>query len=341
MQTCDSNEQTALMIGSGVGATAPTHVTIRGITLRQGYADADVFLAARVDHLTLDDVGFSGQWTAGSGNSSPAAGLRLLSGGTAHPIVELKVSACRFSGVTYGIATMDVENGGMTNDTVTGSSLQACEFADCYSAIVTTAGVSYMNITGSTFTRLDGIAIQCSASNGVVSAGSRFTDVAQASGIYAIYWDADTQNCGSVADGFVTAISTSIYDGHPGYNIIVSSSTGSSGTAGKAVYGPVLLLDASVAQASPFSWDVSQVTSIIMDYSMVRYDRRRLGQLQVITDGTTASIVDMANELGTATGISWGYTITGTAPKMLTLTYTTTSTGWNIFMKYTQTTWLA
>ena len=89
-------------------------------------------------------------------------------------------------------------------------------------------------------------------------------------------------------------------------------------------------------------YDLSQVTAIVMDYSMTRGTLRRIGQLRIISDGTTASIVDSASDLGASLGISWGYTITGSAPSILTLTYTTTALpANNIFMKYTITSWLA
>jgi hypothetical protein len=80
---------------------------------------------------------------------------------------------------------------------------------------------------------------------------------------------------------------------------------------------------------------------MIIDYSVIRGGSRRLGRLQIITDGNTASIADSGNDLSGSTGISWSYTITGISPKTLTITYASTSTGVNASMKYTTLAWLA
>jgi len=335
LATSDNLANTDLMIGNGTHAVVPSYVAITGITVTQTYAGADVFHASRVDHLRLDEVSLVGVWQTGQGTASNTAALRLMSHGSAYPVNNLYATNCRFSHVVYGLSMYD------DTDMVSYATMVGCEFSNCHNGVRGYAGFGSSSITSSTFINIDDVGMLLTGSNGVVSSSNRYIRIATISGTYAISWDATTQNCGSVADVFTLPMAFGINDGHPGFNVILNS-TNSNNTGGLTVFGPILLLYGVTGHSSVLQFDLSQVTAIIMDYSMSRGTLRRIGQIQVISDGTTASIVDAASDLSGSMGISWSYTITGVSPKILTLTYTTTALpANNIFMKYTITSWLA
>ena len=333
--TSDNLGNSGYMIGNGTGSIAPTYLSLTGITITHTYANADVFRASRVDHLKLEDVALVGPWHTGQGVSYNTAALRLMSHGNIHPVNHLYASNCQFSHTAYGVAMYD------DSDVVNYATFVGCEFSNCFNGVVGHAGFGLSSIASSTFINLDDIGLILHGSNGVVSSNNRYQAVAILSGSYGVTWDINTQNCGSIADVFSMPLALAVYDGHPGFNVILNS-INSNNTGGLTVFGPILLSYGVAANPSVLQYDLSQVTAIVMDYSMTRGTLRRIGQLRIISDGTTASIVDSASDLGASLGISWGYTITGSAPSILTLTYTTTALpANNIFMKYTITSWLA
>jgi hypothetical protein len=328
--TGDSLGQTDVNIGAN-SATAPSKISISHITLTQSNKTGDVLVLWRSSNIDLFHVALAGSYTQGDGSSNASASLRVRSNGGLLPCSQINATNCQFTNSVYGVAPANI------NDYCNAVSLVGCYFTYCYTAILTNANTNNIKTSSSEFQYIDGFAINAVGSNGITSIGNNYSNVAQITGPFYIYWNNSTQNCSSVSDTFDVSFSTSIFDGNHGYNLIVNAQGAS--ISNQNPFGPVLL---SNNQSSPslsgISFDLTKATAITINYTVTRGSLSRIGKIEIITNGVIAGLSDVGTDLLGSTGISWSYSIAG---GYINLLYTSTNTGNNAFMKYLQTTWLA
>ncbi len=332
--TVDSLGQTDANIGIGL-ADVPHDITISGMTITQTSANGDVISIVRSHHVLLNEIHARGPWERGDGSITNTAGIRLMSIGTAAPCEFIRLVNSRIEGTVYGISCTGAGNlcNYLTTDGV--------EISNCWKGILGGSGLKYSQISTTCFFEIDNIAVDLAGSSSVVSIANTYSNVAVVGGTYAISWGPGTGNCVSMSDSFtMPSTSSRINDSSPLSNLInnAPSAGGGSGSASSTVYGPVALIDNQVSASTGVTFDLSVSTAMIIEYSVNRGAARRIGRLQIISDATTASIIDSGIDLGASTGVSFGYSIAG---GVLTLRYSTTATGTAGAMKYTKISWLA
>jgi len=82
---------------------------------------------------------------------------------------------------------------------------------------------------------------------------------------------------------------------------------------------------------------VATSTNWFVDYSLTRTTGRKTGTLHIVSDGTTAQVINDSVAIGDP-GVSFSADVSGGNVRLL---YTTTSTGSNVTMKYTTKRWNA
>ena len=328
--TGDSLGQTDVNIGANAAIT-PNGITISHIALTQSNKTGDVLDIWRTTNIDLFHVTLEGHYVQSDGSINGTASLRVRSNGALLPCSMINATNCHFSHSVYAFASSNI------NDYCNFVSFVGCYFTYCYTAILTTANINNIKTTSSMFEYIDSFAVNVVGSTGVTSIGNNYANVAQITGPFYIYWNSSTQNCSSISDTFDVPFSTSIFDGNPGYNLIVNSS--GSNISNQSPFGPVLL---SNNQTSPtisgISFDLTKANAIMINYTITRGPLARIGKIDIITDGVTAGISDLGNDLSSSVGVNWTYSISG---GRINLLYTSTNTGNNAFMKYQQTAWLA
>lgn len=329
-QTADSHGNVGLMIGTDSG-TIPNNILINGMTLTQSSSTGDVLQLVRCNHVLLDNVALIGTWVTGNGNSPATAAIRLQSLGGVYPCEAISLLNTTLSNTAYGISCYDAA------DYAQYISIINSEIKSCFSGIYSGPNLTFMKISSSTFLDIDSVGLDVYGSNNIASIANTYINIAAMLGTYSIAWNNSAQYCSSIADNFNCLLQDRIYDSNLGFNIVANAP--SMGVGNTTLYGPITLLD---NQGSPLStsitYDITQFTAITLNYTIVRDSTRRIGQFQIISDGSTAAIADSGTNLGGSPGITLGYSIVGTT---LTVTYISTNTGTNATMKYTDSSWLA
>ena len=334
-QTADSLLQTSTNIGLG-GAKTPTRISITNMNITQTTLNGDVIQLNRCDHVKFENVLLKGPWVNGNGNAANTAAIRISSFGNVYPCSNISIINSKLTGTVYGVISKDSN---LLNNVTTYVTVINTEFNTVWLGFTGDHDLSFCKISSSTFLNIDTNCISSTGANNIVSIGNNFVYTTISGGIFPIYWDATTTNCSSIGDSFANpnGNATNIFNANPSYNLILDAAAFNGATVTQR---PLLLLDNQISPANTsVNFDLDQVNSIIMDYTIVRGSSYKIGRLQIISNGTTAAIFDNGNNLASDPGVVWGVTVTGTAPKILTLTYTTTTTGQSATVKWVQYQW--
>jgi hypothetical protein len=333
IETADSLGQTGMNLGLG-GAVMPTSIIIEGMTVTQTTENGDGIRLNRCDNVWLNNIHVEGAWQTFDGPGPGSTGIRVVGQSVVYTNPFITITQSKISDFVYGIKA------GSTGDYCSYLRVNGCQFHHCYNGFVGGSGLSYSKISMSTFRTIHDIALILEGTESVVSASNDYIDVAIDSGTYSISWDAITNNCASIGDSFNCSIADRILDGNPSNNLINNAPSGGGGGGGGSltVFGPITLLDNQVSAATSITMNTALKTAAVMEYSINRGSTRKIGRLQLITDGSTANIIDTGIDLGGSTGVTFGYSISG---GILTILYSTTNTGTSGYLKYTMVSWLA
>jgi hypothetical protein len=328
MQTADSNGEIEGNIGAD-GAALPNGITLVDLCIEQPSELGDGIRLQRGSNIRLSGVKIVGPGI-GTGN----AGVRIESLGTSFIPKDIMLQDCEISGFYDAV---------LINDPVTDTRINLCNLNYCTNGITLGAdpvfgGPSRTKISDTIFSDIQGWGIGCFGPNpGVISTGNSFDSVGVETNS-PIVWGLTAVDCASIADHFTDCNLPLISNLNPSRNVIVGPQQVSISTQIPNLSGPVFIENnhPAVFQTTTLSWDSAQYNNIILDYTMVRDQSRRVGKLTILTDGTNAVVQDEFNTLGADLGIEFGY---GIIAGVLTLTYISTNTGVDADFYYNETKW--
>lgn len=334
IETADSLGQTGMNVGLG-GAIMPTSIIIEGITVTQTSDGGDGIKLNRCNNVWINNVNIDGIWETIDGTTPDGTGIRIVGQSVVHTNPFITITHTKISDFVYGIRC------GFSGDYCKYLRIDRCQFHHCFNGFIGGPGLSYSKVSMSVFNTMQDIGLLLQGSESVVSLSNDYIDVAIDSGTYSISWDPATNNCASIGDSFNGIIANRIIDGNPSANLINNAPSGGGGGGGGgslSVFGPITLLNNQASASTSITMDTSLKTAAVMEYSVKRGSTRKIGRLQLITDGSTANIVDTGTDLGGSPGVTFGYSISS---GILTITYSTTNTGSPGYLKYTMVSWLA
>lgn len=337
IQTADSNGNVLTNIGLDE-AVPPDYINITDMWIHQPNDNGDVIRLQRSSMVRLDGVKITGPRTFPSAVTNETAGVKVESLGTVPDLIphNIILHDCEMSGLGHGV---------YIDDPVTDIRIDLCTFRECLYGVTLGAaavlgGPARTRITNTTFVDIEQNAISCYGNNlGVISSANSFDNVGTYGDVPAIYWDSSTTGCASIGDQFGTVFSK-IDDRNPGRNVIVGPQQVSISTFTPNLMGPLTLLDnyPTTPQNTAISYDVNQYNTINIDYSLNRSPNKRIGRLTILTDGNNAVLQDEYTTLGSDLGVTFGYKLVS---NVVTLTYTTSTTGNAAVMTYTETKWFS
>jgi hypothetical protein len=337
VRTADSAGNTALNIGMD-SAELPNGIDLIDLWLDQPNASSDVVHLQRASMVTLQGVRISGPRVNLSEVQIETIGIKVQSLGTMPTSMpkNIVIDDCEIYGMGHAVYSDDPIKGLKINL----SNIHDCWYGVTLGANAVLGGPAMTKITNTVFADIEATGIACYSSNlGVISMGNSFDQVGVHYATNAIYWSDGANGCASIGDQFGASAIKSISDNNPAKNTIVGPQQASISTYTPNLIGPVTLLDNNpvLAVNTTISYDVTKFNTINIDYSLNRDTSKRSGKLTILTNGTAAVVQDEFTTLGSDLGVTFGYRITA---NMVTLTYTTTGTGHDAVMSYTETKWL-
>lgn len=336
MQTADGDGNTNVNIGLD-SAQLPIDIHLVDIWLHQTNSIGDVLRLQRASKVRLLGVRMSGPRPYLDPATGDTAGVKIESLGTVPGMIphDIVLQDCEIHGMGHAV---------YTDDPCKDVRIDLCNFHDCWRGV--TLGVSAVlggpqrtRITNTVFERIESHGICCFGTNlGVISSACSFDVVGEIARVAAIYWAGGTEGCASIADQFSASTAQRISDNNPSHNVIVGPQQVSISSYSPNMIGPLKLEDnhPNYAQSLPISYNVQVTDSIALDYSLNRDKSKRMGRLSILTDGTSAQLNDEFTALGPDLGVKFDYSL---ASNVITLTYTTSTTGFDAAMTYTETKW--
>lgn len=329
-QTVDGAGNTDANIGTDL-ATLPTGIDISGIWFDQPSDIGDAIRLQRCNRIRLDGVRLTGPRPPSTDVQLDAAGIRLDSFGTAILTEQISISGCEISGMGHAIYSMDpIEEVRITS----------CYIHSSWNGVVMgsagslSGGPKRVKVMTSSFADLDGNGISYDGANlGIISMGNSFNRVGLQFSSNPVYWGPNSRGCASMGDQFEGSVVDDIADLNPAMNLILDPQMASLTSQIPMQIGPVTLLDSDTDAPTIITYDTAEFNTITLDYSMTRGASKRMGKIRILTDGTNAVVQDDATTLGADLGVTFSYSI---ATGFVTLTYTTTATGEDAVMNYTE-----
>ena len=344
MRTVDSNGSADANIGVGDGVvTYPTDIDLVDLWIDQGNPNGDAIRLQRASRVSLDRVKITG--IKPSTISNQTYGIKIESLGGIYIPSNVTINSCEISGLGHAV---------YSDDPVKFIRIDMSDINNCWHGVTLGAGSPstgpvMSKITNTVFRDIESTGIACYSTNlGTISSANTFMNVGL--GVeppaYAIYWAAGSNGCASIADQFDDAITKKIADNNPGKNVIVGPQQVSISTYTPNLIGPINLLDnrPTIPVDTDLTYDPAQYNTIHIDYSMNRSTSKRTGRLTILTDGTNSVLQDEFTTLGTDLGVNFGYRMVHNVianSNTVIVTYTTTITGSNATMRYTENKWLS
>lgn len=336
VETADSNGNTDINIGLD-SATLPVDIDIIDLWLDQLNSTGDVVRLARSTNVTLDSVRISGPRQNLSNVQIETAGIRVESLGNVISSGNFVVVGCEIYGMGHAFYTDDP----VTDIRIDRSKIHHNWHGVTLGESANLGGPYRTHVTNTVFANIESTGIACHGSNpGVISMGNSFTDVGVFYSTSPIHWGFGTQGCASIGDQFDSSSFKDIINDNPTKNIVVGPAQVSIAVNKPELIGPVTLLDNKpvIPQDTTITYDSREYNTVHIDYSLTRSTDKRSGRLTILTDGTRAVVQDEFTGLGNDLGVTFGYKLLA---NVVTLTYTTTTTGSDATMSYTETKWLA
>jgi hypothetical protein len=336
----DSLQQVDANIGNN-SATRPTFINISNLTF-ENTLDYSVGLISDARSCVFSNVRFAGPLINPTAPGNNTYGVFLES----TPVLQttnIRFVGCDFDGLSFAVVADD----DMQNITWDG-----CVFSQLYRGFklgenTTGSGSSVdgpngLRIINSYFDEVSNTAIYgYSDITGIYSAFNKFHEVGNS---YAgagnaaapiIIFNADGNN--SIGDSFDrNDADDALYArvSHGSFSVFAQYPTETHfGTLRQKNGGEVLLLDnTSSATATGILFSTSEMPMAIIDYKMIRNGKYRNGTLKIVHTTTDQSIDD---EFSENLDIGITFSLVNDGSSLLTgLAYTTTTTGFNVTLKY-------
>lgn len=343
-RSCDSLGQIDTAIGTN-SAAFPVNINVVGMTF-QGLNVDTIVLLQRINTVAFVDVSIAGNYTYGSGNASAQKGLVVENLGFGYTSRNIAFERVFFLDLVYGIYVDDV---------VVNSSFTHCAFLSNYNGAnigLAGNGPQSFRISNSNFRTIESTAFLVgSTSNGVASTNNRYdTPVSDfGGGTHIISFGPNTYNCSSIGDSFyrsvVTPSTLRVNIGDPTQNVLLSGQDAAVVPHGipshtPDLFGPLTVLDAQFFPALlGLSYPVASYNTIFIKYGVNLNGIIRSGVFQITSDGTFlgTNLVDTFDEVGGATGITFGAFLIGANIEIL---YISGFSGFNANFTYIEEKWL-
>jgi hypothetical protein len=337
IQTADSDGNTEANIGLE-GAILPDGINLTDLWIHQPNANGDVIRLQRSSRVRLKGSKFSGPREYPSPSTNDTAGVRIESLGTVPELIpnDIIIHDCEMIGLAHGVYSDDP----IADLRIDLASFRTCKNGVTLGASAVLGGPTRTKVTNSIFINIEDHGIACYGSNlGAISTGNSFDDVGVYGQVPAIYWDSDTSGCASIGDQF-GEVHSKVDDRNPSKNVIVGPQQVSISTMEPNLIGPITLTDnfPTSPQNTPITYDITRYNTINIDYSLNRSPGKRIGKLTILTDGVDTVLQDEYTTLGADLGVTFGYKLIA---NVITLTYTTSTTGNAAVMTYTENKWLS
>lgn len=333
-ETVDSAGNIELNIGID-NALLPKYIDIVDIWFNQPYPLHDGIIINRASSVKLHGVKVTGPRVYQGNLEVETNGIAINSYGLVYVPTKISLYDCEISGMGNAI---------YSGDPITYLQVDHSDLHDCWRGLTVRSDNGYggprlTRVTNSNFGRIDSHGIWCSdTDDGVISMANVFESVGITQNASPIYWDATARNCASIADRFTNTFSPGIFDGGTGTNLIVDNEKFSIPNNSPNLAGPLILLDNSASQNTGITYLILQYNNAQISYTITRGLNKRSGKLTILTNGTQAIVEDEFISLGSDIGVTFSYAI---ANGIIRLTYTTTNTGIDAMMYYTDVKWLA
>lgn len=338
IRTTDDKGNTEANIGMD-SAQTPVDIDLIDLWVDQTNPNGDAVRLQRSSKVRLIGLRITGPWQNSSNVQIDTSGIRIESLGTAYPTANIIVDDCEMMGMGHAV---------YSDDPIADLRIDLSTVRNCLNGVTlgldaVLGGPARTRITSTTFVDLDGTAIGCYGTNlGVISMGNSFDEVGAFCGVNPIIWGPGTNGCASIGDQFGAQASPSIKNirnDNPGSNVIFGPEQVSISTYQPALIGPHTLVDSNPVTYQPttISYDATKFNSIYLDYTLVRGTDRRIGKLTILTDGINAILQDDSTTLGNDLGVLFDCSIIS---GIVTITYTTTATGTDAQLYFTETKWL-
>lgn len=328
IETADSDGNTGANI-----ATMVYNISLEDLTVYRS-GDGDVININRASNVRLERLRVNALTDIVTTTLS-AAGVRIQSFGSMFIPKNITLNDCDITLVKYGV---------YSDDPIENLRIILCNFNNCVDGVTlgdsaVFGGPTAVKVTNCNFNSIRNRGIYYNGSNfGVVSTANSFITVGSNT-VSPIYWGATSKGCSSLGDQFIDTVSQYITNLNPGENNSFSSQKVSFSRVIPDRIGPMTLANNHpvIVQDLDISYDPEEFNTIMLDYSLSRSNSKRVGRLTVITNGATALLQDEFTTFGSDLGITFGYRISS---GLLILTYTSTNTGFDAEMYYTETKWL-
>ena len=332
-RTADSLGQTGANIGDN-SATLPTSIVVRDMTVN-GSGDASntnpVIILQRCTDVSIADTKLINSWVPGTGLGNGNNGITIQSLGTAVTTGNINISATTIEYASNAIEMIDpIIKVNIINNTVYGS------YNGVYIGISAYGSPNYISVQSTTMQNIDHNGMYIDTAGTVSSIGNRYINVGSGA-TSAIIFSVNANGCQSVADTFNTGNrALCVVNNNPGKNLIFDP------TQTELVSNTPTPFIAAVSSnqvnaSTGISFSVAGITTFtaFIDYAVNLGTYRKAGRLSIISDGTTANLVDSSVDLFTGNSIT--FTV-GVTSSILHLYYTTVGTGSGT-LSYIQTYW--
>lgn len=335
-ETVDSNGNTELNIGLNE-AIIPTKIDLCDMALVQPRINADGIRISRANNINISNLRIEGPRQYESEVLTTGIAVNIRSYGTTPSLIPNnitldKTEICGFDDAIY------------SDDPIKNLHLYSCHIHDCIKGITlgnlsTLGGPAMTRVSNCIFNKIENHAISNKGDNlGVVSIGNVFDTVGIFNDIPAIIWGTVSSGCSSIGDQFVNVRSSFISNQNPAYNSIIGPQKVSITVDTPDLIGPILLADNHPITPlnTSINYDTAIYNTITINYSLSRGTNKQVGKLTILTNGSSAILQDEFNTLGSDLGVTFGYRI---VDSILTVTYKTTATGFDVNMLYTESKW--
>lgn len=340
-QTADSNGNISTNIGLD-DAVVPARLDINDLAFVQTNPDANGISVDRANNVSLSRVRIAGPFEYDTGITSTSVGISINSYGTTPSLIPNGVLLDQVE--IHGMYTALFSNDPIRNLRVVLGHIHNCANGITLGDFAVFGGPAMTKVTNTMFTNIENHAIKNSGSNlGIVSTGNSFDTVGIIGGVSAIVWPVSSTGCASIGDQFINTGMPFITNLNPANNTIVGPQKLSITVDTPDLIGPVILIDNNplVEVDTNIAYDTAVYNTININYSISRgaigSEDKRVGKLTILTNGTTAIVQDDFNTLGSDLGITFGYRILA---NILIVTYTSTGTGFDATMLFTESKWL-
>jgi len=331
-RTADSQGQTASNIGTN-GAVLPTSINVKSMTIDSSADSNSVsVLLQRCLGFGLSSCTIIGSWEEGTDPNLSSGAILVESLGNLIVTSDIVLNSVNVTNATYAL---------QVSDPITRIDVNSCQIYQTYRGfefLGGASGPSYVQISNSSFRDIASNALLVTTTNrGVSSVNNSYTDVGIAETEPVIYWGTNTNACTSIGDVFSQADrSKRIINLNPGSNLVFNAQQ-SELIVNRPTPLSVTLLDNQLDAATGISYSMQGITTFsgCISYSITMDTYRRTGQLQITSDGSTASVLDTNVELNMDVSVSFSAAIVG---NNLVINYTSTGSNPGL-MKYIVTYW--